>query len=105
MSKSKESTIQEDAEPLFNPGKARWLHDKGGKALDEDQQGLLLALAQLETELGRELSAEESQALEALTSHMEGFNPDQITQAIRDMVQKPADPNRRTAWPELKRHK
>ncbi|MBN2002152.1 MAG: hypothetical protein JXA21_02245 [Anaerolineae bacterium] len=108
MAKSKESTtqeVQEDTEHVFNPGKARWLHDKGGKALDVDQQGLLLALAQLEAELGRELSEEESQALQALTSHMEGFNPEQITQAIREMVQKPADPNRRTSWPELKRHK
>ncbi len=105
MSKSKESTIQEDAEHVFNPGKARWLHDKGGKALDEDQQALLLALTQLEAELGRGLSEEESTAIEALSSHMEGFNPEQITQAIREMVQRPADPNRRTAWPELKRHK
>lgn len=93
------------SDTLFNPGKARWLREKGGDTLDEDQQALLLALAQLESELGRELSEEESAALESLSSHMEGFNPQQILDAVHQMVQKPADPSKKTSWPELKRRK
>jgi hypothetical protein len=91
--------------PLFNPGKARWLQEQGEGTLDEDQQALLLALAQLESELGRELSEEESAALESLSAHMEGFDPQLISDAVHQMVQKPADPSRKTKWPEFKHHK
>ena len=96
---------KKESETLFNPGKARWLQEKGSKALDDDQQALLLAMAQLEAKLGRELSTEEATALESLSTHMEGFNPQQIADAIQQVVNTPADPKRKTAWPELKRHK
>ncbi len=100
MTQSKDSP-----NPVFNPGQARWLREHGGQDLDEDQQALLLALAQLEKELGRELSEEESEAIEAMTAQMEGFNPEQIAAAVHEMVERPADPSRRTSWPEIKRRK
>ncbi len=105
MHESDHDPSKKETETLFNPGKAQWLQEKGSKALDEDQQALLLAMAELEAKLGRELSAEEASALESLGAHMEGFNAQQIADAVRQMIDTPADPKRRTAWPELKRHK
>lgn len=90
---------------LFNPGKARWLQEKGAQDLTDNQQALLLALAKLETELGRELSEEETAALEAIAQRLEGYDSEDITTAIRDMVNKPADPKRKTSWPELKKRR
>ena len=104
MTKKDTSTEKKGTGPLFNPGKARWLREKGAE-LDKDQQALLLAMANLEAKLGRELSEEEATALEALAEHMEGFDPDGIVAAVQEMVEKPADPKRQTSWPELKRHK
>lgn len=95
----------QEEKSLFNPGKADWLREKGGKALDESQQALLLAMTQLETQMGRELSPEEAAALEALAGQLDGYDPNDITQAIQKVVSTPADPKRKLAWPELKRKK
>lgn len=92
----------EDKGTLFNPGKARWLQDKGGKQLDEGQKALLLALAQLEADLGRELSDEEKQAVDTLADQMKDSDIDAIKTAVRQMVNKPADPDRQTDWPDIK---
>ncbi len=89
-------------ESIFNPGKADWLTKEGGRALNREQQALLLAITQLEAESGRKLSAEETAAIEALATQLEGFDADEILAAVRKMVDAPADPERRTAWPELK---
>jgi len=99
--------MKESKEPgkLFNPGKARWVCEKGKDELTDLQQALILAMAQLETELGREMSDEERQALETLASQMDGFDPQDITKAMQKVVRSPADPKRKTSWPELKRHK
>lgn len=92
-------------ESLFNPGKAEWLREKGHDNLSEEQQALLLAMAQLEASLGRNASAEELRALEAMASDMEGFDPLDIAQAVEKMIQTPADPKRKTSWPKLRRSK
>ncbi|HNT76221.1 MAG TPA: hypothetical protein PKH77_14490 [Anaerolineae bacterium] len=105
MHESDHDPSKQESETLFNPGKAQWLQEKGSKALDNDQQALLLAMAQLEAKLGRDLTAEEATALESLSAHMDGFDPQQIADAVQQMINAPADPKRKTAWPELKRHK
>ena len=92
----------EDKETIFNPGKARWLQDKGEKQLDEGQKALLIALAQLEADLGRELSDEEKQALDSLADQLEDADMEVIKTAVHQMVSKPADPNRQTDWPDIK---
>jgi len=97
--------LKDTSDHVFNPGKAQWLREEGAQELDDNQQALLLALAQLEAELGRELSEEERTALETLSSQMHGFSPENIVEAVHKMVQQPADPARKTVWPELKRHK
>ncbi len=97
--------VDQDPKPLFNPGKAEWLKKKGGRALDEGQQALILAMAQLETQMGHELNPEEAAAVEALTAQMGDFDPTAITQAVEKVVSTPADPDRKLTWPELKRKK
>lgn len=91
--------------PIFRPGKARWLQRKGAKALTAEQQALLLALVQLETDLGRTLSEDETAAVEALAGQLQGFDPQDIARAIRQMIETPADPQRQTSWAELRKRK
>ena len=91
-----------DKGSVFNPGKARWLQDKGGKELDEGQKALLLALAQLEADLGRELSDDEKQAIDAIADQLKEFDIEVIKTAVRQMVTKPADPDRQIEWPDIK---
>lgn len=86
---------------LLNPGKARWLQDKGAKSLDEAQKSLLLALTQLEEDLGRNLSDEEKNALNSLANQLKAHDIDYIKNAVRQMVTKPADPNRQIDWPDI----
>jgi hypothetical protein len=92
----------DDKDTVFNPGKARWLQDKGGKELDEGQKALLLALAQLEADLGRKLSDEEKKAVDTLTAQLKAFDIEAIKTAVSQMVTKPADPDRQIEWPDLK---
>jgi hypothetical protein len=93
---------EKEQESVFNPGQANWVQEKGSRGLTRDQQALLLALAQLETEMGRDLSEAERAAIEALTGNLEGFDPEEIKKAIHQMVNDPADPDRQTSWSELK---
>ncbi len=92
----------EDKDTVFNPGKARWLQGKGGEQLGEEQKVLLIAMAQLEADLGRELSDEEKQALDSLADQLKDTDIEVIKTAVRQMVTKPADPNRQTDWPDIK---
>lgn len=92
------------SETVFNPGQADRIRDKAVRRLDEDQRALLLALARLEAETGHELSDAEKEALAALRSELKGFDPSEIEDAIRQMVNRPTDPDRKTSWSELKDH-
>lgn len=91
-----------DKQALFRPGKADWLRKKGKKDLDSGQKALLLALVQLEAELGRELTAEESQTLEALGEQLPHTDTKQLQTALHKLVQTPTDPKRKTDWPKFK---
>jgi hypothetical protein len=95
---------QED-ETLFRPGKASWLKNKGVSSLTPEQRALLLALAQLESALGRDVSDEEWEALESLTKNMHGFDPQDVARAVKQMIEAPTDPERALSWPELKRNR
>ena len=87
---------------VFRSGQADWLQEKGAQDLTPEQQALLLALAQLEAEMGRTLSDAERAAIEALTDGQEGFDPEEIAIAIHQVVNTPANPDRQTSWSELK---
>jgi hypothetical protein len=94
---------QKEQEPIFNPGQADWVQAKAAQGLTSDQQALLLALAQLEAAMGRELSETEHAAIESLAGNLEASDAEEIKAAINQMVNDPADPGRRTSWSELKK--
>jgi hypothetical protein len=71
---------------LFSPGKARWLLENVEK-LDEGDRALLLAIAELSKDTGRELSEEERAALDKLAAEMQGFDPVEIRDAVQRMVE------------------
>ena len=96
---------QQEQDPVFSPGKADWIQDEGAQHLDRDQKALLLALTQLEAEIGRHLSEEERAAIDALADPQEGFDPAAIKRAVRQMVNAPTDPDRTVSWTELKDHR
>lgn len=75
-----------EEEPLFVAGKAKWLLENARK-LTPDQRALLLAMANLDVQSGRQLTAEERAALDELASQSDGYNPDEIEQAMRHMVE------------------
>ena len=89
---------------VLNSGQAVWVERKAAKDLDRDQRALLLAVAQLEVEIGHELSPGERSAIESLAGQLDGFDAQEIQNAIAKVVNQPADPNRQTSWSELKKH-
>jgi hypothetical protein len=94
---------QKEQEPIFNPGQADWVQEKAAQRLTSDQQALLLALAQLEAAVGREFSEAERVAIDSLAGNLEAFEAEEIKAAINQMVNDPADPDRRTTWSELRK--
>jgi hypothetical protein len=84
-------------EPVFMAGKAEWLLKNAGQ-LTPEQRALLLAVAQLDVESGHKLTAEEQAALNELSADTEGFDPKEIQDAVRHMVE--AKAKRKTIeWP------
>jgi hypothetical protein len=94
-----------EQDSVFNPGQADWVQQKAAKDLDEGQRAMLLAMAQLEAETGHVLSPDERSAIESLAGQLDGFDAQEIQKAITKMVNQPADPDRKTSWSELKKHK
>ena len=73
-------------ETLFSPGKARWLLDNV-QQLDQGDRALLLAIAELSRDTGRELTEEERAALDKLAAETQGFDPVEIRDAVQKMVE------------------
>lgn len=83
---------------LFVSGKAKWLLENARK-LTPDQRALLLAMADLEVQAGRPITTEERAALDELAAQSEGYDPDEIAQAMKHMVE--AKPKRKVVdWPK-----
>ena len=102
-------TKKKSESTLFSTGKARWLLQNVQK-LDEGQRALLLAIAELDKDTGRELTDEERTALDKLAAETQGFNPVEIQAAVQKMVKGKAKRKPITAWPssivsKLKRSK
>ncbi len=94
--------IDDDNDSMFNPGQADWITQQAAEHLDQDQRALLLALAQLEAAMGHKLSDEETLAIESLSDQLQGFDAEEIAEAVHRMVNQPTDPSRKTTWSELK---
>ena len=85
-------------ETLFSAGKARWLLDNVDK-LDESQRALLLAIAELSQDTGRELTEEERVAVEKLAAETRDFDPVEIRAAVQKMVEGEAKRKPSIDWP------
>jgi predicted outer membrane protein len=97
--KGKRVTENQD-ETVFREagGKARWLIQHADE-LDEDQRALLLAMVELDKEVGRTLTEEEHAALDKLAAEMRGFDPAGIQGAVQKMVEGEAKRQPVQDWP------
>lgn len=86
------------SESLFAAGKAKWLLKNIDK-LSDDERGLLLAIANLEKDTGREITPEEQEALDQVAKNC-GFDPSEIAQAIDYMVTAKAT-RKVEGWPDI----
>ena len=88
---------------VFSPeGISRLLAEGGGEDLNDDERALLLALIGAETETGRELSEEERAALDKLRTQVEGYDAEDLAQAVKQMVTAQSRDSRKLQWPKLK---
>jgi cytochrome c-type biogenesis protein CcmH/NrfG len=83
--------------PVFMAGKAKWLLENAHK-LSPDQRALLLAVANLDVQSGRKLTAEERAAFDELSAQTEGFDPKEIQAAVRHMVEAKSK-RKKIEWP------
>ena len=91
-----------ERDSLMASGKARWLLDGGIDELDDGERALLLALASLEEGTGRTITPEEREALDRIAERS-GKDADDISQAIKHMVEAKAKKPSLLDWSALKR--
>ncbi len=91
-----------EQDSLMASGKARWLLEGGIDELDEGERALLLALANLEEGTGRTITPEEREALDRIAERSAN-DADDISQAIKHMVEAKAKKTGRLDWSALKR--
>lgn len=88
--------------PVLRPDGIRRLLDGGGDDLTDDERALLLALIGVEAEAGRSFSEEERAAIDKLESQVEGYDADDLAQAVKHLVTAESRKERELEWPELK---
>jgi hypothetical protein len=86
-------------ESILSPRGIQKLLSGDGKKLTDDERALLLALTRVEASA---LSEEERAALETLESQVEGYDTNDLAQAVEHMVTAEPVKGRRMEWPELK---
>lgn len=91
-----------DQDNLMLEGKARWLLEGGIDKLDEDERALLLALVSLEVGTGRTPTADEQAALDKIMERT-GMDGEEITRAVKQMVEAKPDKPKKLDWSDLKR--
>ena len=81
MTKHRDGTVFREA-----GGKAHWLIQHIDE-LGEDERALLLAMVELDKDVGRKLTDEEHAAVDKLAAEMRGFDPAGIQAAVQKMVE------------------
>ena len=76
-----------------------------GEELTDDERVLLLALIGAEMEAGTSLGDEDRAALDKLASLVEGYDTEELSQAVQSMVTSRSQEDQKLAWPELKRRR
>jgi hypothetical protein len=88
---------------VFHPDGIRRLLEGGGENLTDDERALLLALVGAEAEAGRDLDEKERAALNALAARLEGYDAEELAQAVKHMVTAESQEDLKTEWPKLER--
>ncbi len=89
--------------PIFNPeGVNRLLAEGGGEDLNDDERALILALIGIATETGRELTEKEQAAMDKIKAQVEGYDAEELTQAVQRMITSQPKESRKLEWPKLK---
>jgi hypothetical protein len=91
-----------DQDNVMVTGKARWLLEGGVDELDDEERALLLALISLDADTGRSLTREEQEALDKILART-GMDGEDITRAVKHMVEAKPTKERGLDWSELKR--
>ncbi len=86
------------SDTLFSAGKARWLLENS-QTLDEDERALLLAIAELSKDTGREMTEEEQAVLDKLATETQEFDVGEIQAAVQKMVKAKAKRKPGLEWP------
>jgi len=89
-------------QPVFQPGGASRLLENSGD-MTADERALLLALIGVDAEVGRGLGDKERGALDELKAQVEGYDADELTQAVKHMVKAEPRDSQQLEWPDLKR--
>lgn len=92
-----------DKETLMIAGKARWLLEGGAQELSDEERVLLLALAQLEVDSGRQVTEEERAALKRIAASVQSVDAQEISKAIDQMVTAEPKAGRELDWSDLKK--
>ncbi len=87
---------------VFHPGGVRKLLEGKWEDLTDDEQALVLALASVDAETGGKLDEEERAALDKLMEQVEGYDPEELEQAIQHLITAKSQEGRTLEWPELK---
>jgi hypothetical protein len=89
-------------EGVLSPDGARRLLE-GEQGLTDDERALLLALVGVDAETGRQLDGNERAALDELKAQMEGYDAEELAQAVKHIVTAKPRKGRKLKWPKLKR--
>lgn len=95
-------TKDQPGSQVLNPNGARKLLEGGMEELSDDERALLLAMMGVEAETGKDLGEEARAAMEALGAQLEGYDADELAQAVKHMVSAEPRGDRELEWPDLK---
>ena len=90
---------------VFRPSAASRLLDGGGEDLTDDERALLLALIGVDAQTEGGLAEEDRAALDELKAQVQGYDVDELAQAVQHMVTAKPQENRKLKWPTLKRRR
>jgi hypothetical protein len=88
------------AKPVLQPNGVKRLLEGGGEDMTDDERALLLALIGVEAD---SLDESERAALSKLKEQVEGYDTDELVQAVEHMVTAEPRRTRKLKWPDLKR--
>ena len=90
----------EQEKPVLQPDGVKRLLEGGGEEMTDDERALLLALIGVDAD---SLDESERAALDKLKEQVEGYDADELAQAVEHMVTAKPRWTRRLKWPKLKR--